>query len=243
VESGDPDRFLAAMTAPVAGRSQLFPLYACNLELAKAPWVTSEPMLAQIRLQWWQDVIDEVYDGKTPRQHEVVAPLADVIHGSALPQSRFSSMIEARRLDADRENIADANDAWAYARSTAGSLAELSVLALGATEEQARVAGRAGAAAGIGALVAAQPALTDSGVIRIPGDSAGSLAQEALAEIHVARRAVLPRKLAPALRHVWRVERILKCAAEAPQNVAALTDISDAARKFGYIWRSALGRW
>ncbi|MEL7216333.1 MAG: phytoene synthase, partial [Pseudomonadota bacterium] len=36
VRTGDPDRFLAAMTASVEGRARLFPLYAFNLEVAKA---------------------------------------------------------------------------------------------------------------------------------------------------------------------------------------------------------------
>ena len=40
VARGDPDRFLSAMAAPVAARAVLFPLYAFNLEVAKAPWLT-----------------------------------------------------------------------------------------------------------------------------------------------------------------------------------------------------------
>ena len=42
VEKADPDRFLSAMTAPPEGRALLFPLYAFNAEVARAPWVTSE---------------------------------------------------------------------------------------------------------------------------------------------------------------------------------------------------------
>ena len=36
VERGDPDRFRAVMAAPVEARAQLFPLYAFNLEVARA---------------------------------------------------------------------------------------------------------------------------------------------------------------------------------------------------------------
>ena len=46
VARGDPPRFRAAMAAPVAMRRLLFPLYAFNLEVARAPWVTQEPMIA-----------------------------------------------------------------------------------------------------------------------------------------------------------------------------------------------------
>ena len=52
VHAGDPDRFASAMTAPVADREVLFPLYAFNLEIAKAPWMTQEPIIAQMRLQF-----------------------------------------------------------------------------------------------------------------------------------------------------------------------------------------------
>ena len=52
VERGDPDRWRTAMTASEAARPGLLALYAFNLELARAPWVASEPLLAAIRLQY-----------------------------------------------------------------------------------------------------------------------------------------------------------------------------------------------
>ena len=61
VRRGDPDRFRAAMTAAPDQRGRLMVLYAFNLEVARAPWVASEPMLAEMRLQWWADAIAEIY--------------------------------------------------------------------------------------------------------------------------------------------------------------------------------------
>ena len=60
VRRADPARFQAAMAAPVAARSVLFPIYAFNVEVARAPWVTSEPMIAEMRLQWWVDALEEI---------------------------------------------------------------------------------------------------------------------------------------------------------------------------------------
>ena len=48
VRAGDPDRYLSAMTAPVASRARLLVLYAFNLEVARAPWVTKEEMIAEM---------------------------------------------------------------------------------------------------------------------------------------------------------------------------------------------------
>ena len=59
-----PSAGAAAMTAPPAARPGLMALYAFNLEIARAPWVASEPMLAEIRLRWWLDAIAEIYDGQ-----------------------------------------------------------------------------------------------------------------------------------------------------------------------------------
>ena len=57
VARGDPDRWQALMAAPVAARAKLLPLFALNLELARIPWATKEPMIAEMRLQWWREVV------------------------------------------------------------------------------------------------------------------------------------------------------------------------------------------
>ena len=79
VEKGDPDRFTATMAAPVEARKVLFPIYAFNVEVAGAPWFTEEAMIAEMRLQWWRDAVEEIGEGKPPRAHEVVGPLAEVM--------------------------------------------------------------------------------------------------------------------------------------------------------------------
>ena len=67
------------MAAPVAAREKLFPIYAFNVEVARAPWVASEPMIGEMRLQWWRDALEEIAEGKGVRQHEVTTPLASVL--------------------------------------------------------------------------------------------------------------------------------------------------------------------
>lgn len=66
VERGDPDRWRSAMTAPAPRRAGLMALYAFNLEVARAPWVASEPLMVEIRLQWWLDALAEIFDGVPP---------------------------------------------------------------------------------------------------------------------------------------------------------------------------------
>jgi len=54
VEAADRDRFDVTVLAPENVQKILWPLYAFNVEVSRAPWVTQEPMIAEIRLQWWR---------------------------------------------------------------------------------------------------------------------------------------------------------------------------------------------
>lgn len=53
----DPDRYLAALLAPRPYRADLVTLAALTGELSRTLRTVREPMLAEIRLQWWRDVL------------------------------------------------------------------------------------------------------------------------------------------------------------------------------------------
>ena len=134
VERGDPDRFLAVMAAPAHVRGQLFPLYAFNLEVARAPWVTEEPLIAEMRLQWWRDVVENAASGAA-RAHEVAGPLHDLIRDFGLPVEVMDRLIAARRWDIHREPHADAAALEAYLEETGAGLMWLAARALGAPDK------------------------------------------------------------------------------------------------------------
>ncbi len=93
----DPDRWLATrFVADPAARADLLTLYAFDHELARASAVTSTPLLAEIRLTWWIEVLDEAYAGRPVRRHPVAQALADLITRRALPRSAVEPMIEVR---------------------------------------------------------------------------------------------------------------------------------------------------
>ncbi|MFY9244816.1 MAG: squalene/phytoene synthase family protein, partial [Roseicyclus sp.] len=105
VARGDPDRFRATMAGPLAARRVLFPLYAFNIEVSRAPWVTGEPIIAEMRLQFWRDVIEELAAGRPPRAHEVIAPLAQAIPQSVI--GGLDRLVAARQWDIYSEAFAD----------------------------------------------------------------------------------------------------------------------------------------
>lgn len=133
VERGDPDRFAATMAAPVAARRVLFPLYAFNLEIARAPWMSAEPLIAEMRLQWWQDVLEEIATGGPVRRHEVASPLADSLDAESA--RLLMGCVEARRREAQRIPMASADDLADYVARTGGTLMWVASRTLGGTAE------------------------------------------------------------------------------------------------------------
>jgi len=184
VERGDPVRFRAAMAAPVAARAVLFPLYAFNLEVARAPWVTAEPMIARMRLQWWRDALEEIAAGGVIRRHEVVTPLALAIRAEDVPV--LLRLIDARDRDVEGEAFVDAAALWSYLEATAGGLIEVAARRLGGGADLAAPAGRA---LGLASWMMAVPALQAAGrpVLPAGADWAG-LARDGLTEWRKVRR-------------------------------------------------------
>lgn len=75
-------------------REHLFALYAFNIEMARIPGQVSEPMLGEIRLQWWREGIEAVYEGGIVRGHPVLQPLEQAIRECRLPRRPFDAMID-----------------------------------------------------------------------------------------------------------------------------------------------------
>jgi phytoene/squalene synthetase len=247
VERGDPDRWRSAMTAPPAARPGLMALYAFNLEVARAAWVASEPMLAQIRLRWWLDAVAEVYDGRPARRHEVVGPLAATIRDGYLPRRLFEELIAARAADAEASPHADRAALELYLDHTAGHLMELAARHLGAFGAALPVVRGFARGAGTAALLRALPALRARGRDPLPADVAvAGLARDGLAAIARARaaRARVPGEAAPALLAGWRAGRALARAAADPEAATqGRLEVSEFRARAELLLRASSGRW
>lgn len=223
VRRGDPDRFLATMAAPPPARRILFPLYAFNLEVARAPWMVSEPMIAEMRLQFWRDVVEEMGQGAAPRAHEVAAPLSEALPASAAPQ--LDALIAARRWDIYKDAFEDQAHFDAYLDATSGNLAWVAAQALGADAAAEGPIRAMAFAAGIAALLRAVPELEARN--RIPlldgtPDGVRALARRGLEKWHEGRAAQsrIARPARAALLALWRTGPILKAAQSEPARVA-----------------------
>jgi 15-cis-phytoene synthase len=245
VERGDPDRFRAVMAAPTHARAQLFPLYAFNLEVARAPWVTDEPLIAEMRLQWWRDVVANAASGAA-RAHEVAGPLHELIRDFGLPVDVMDRLIAARRWDIHREPHPDLAAFDTYLEDTGAGLMWLATRALGAPEAAegaVRAYGWAAAAAG---YLRAVPDLQARGRQPLPqGVSPDVIARIGLERLQKARsaRRTIPRPAVAALLAGWQAEGLLRLAATEPARVVSgQLALSEFARRGGLIRAAITGR-
>jgi phytoene synthase len=245
VERGDPVRFRAAMAAPVAARAVLFPLYAFNLEVARAPWVTKEPMIAEMRLQWWRDVLKEVVAGVQVRRHEVTDALAEVLDADGA--HALDDLVAMRRWDVYSDAFEDREHLDSYIAATSGALMGVSARLLGPAD--ADVVADFAYGVGVANFLRAIPALEDAGrKPLIDGTPAGvrDLAQNALARLNRARR--MRRKVSaaagPALLTGWQARAVLTRAAQDPALVVeGLLEPAPVADQFRLLRAATLGWW
>jgi NADH dehydrogenase [ubiquinone] 1 alpha subcomplex assembly factor 6 len=148
----DHDRFMTAIFAPAAAREHLFALYAFNIELAKVREIVSEPLIGQMRLQWWRDTLDKIYAGETIK-HEVARPLGAAIAACGIAREVFDPLIDAREFDLDGAPPADLPALLAYAKGTGAPLLSVALRIIGSqgpvADEIARLGGTGWALTGL----------------------------------------------------------------------------------------------
>ncbi|SJZ33680.1 Squalene/phytoene synthase [Enhydrobacter aerosaccus] len=140
VRSVDRDRFLAALFAPEPARSDLLALLAFDHELARTRLVTREPMLAEIRLEWWREAANEAAGAGKPRAQPVVEALSETARRHGLAAEALIALIDARA-----EEVEGPLDVLRTGRA----LADLQLGVLGIEDGPTREAVRTVAAAGL----------------------------------------------------------------------------------------------
>jgi phytoene synthase len=128
VRRGDEDRWLAAQFAPKLTRQKLMALYAFNLEVAAVADKVSDARLGEIRLQWWRDTVETIFQGGPVPDHPVVRALADVIAEAHLPLDLFDALLTARVYDLNPAPFETWADLDAYIDGSAGALMRLAAI-------------------------------------------------------------------------------------------------------------------
>lgn len=137
----DHDRYLCALVTPSSARAHVLALFAFNVEVARIRESIREPIMGQMRLQWWREIVEGAPSGMV-RQHPVALALADAIRTRTLTLAHFDRLLTARERDIGDEAPTDLAALEAYAEATSSSLALLVLEILGVRDASAEAAGR-----------------------------------------------------------------------------------------------------
>lgn len=215
LRSSDPDRWLTTrFIADPQARADAVALYAYDAELTRARRVASNALMTEIRLTWWREVLDQIFDGQAVRQHPVAQALAGVVRRHRLPRAPLEAMIDARIDVLDRASLTP-EEALQWADAVGGSAAALAakILDPASARDAASPAGRAW---GVVLLRRAGLARDDANTLR---STLGAANQAARALSVAAFPAALPAALA-----------------------RARDDASDLEKRVRLIWATLLGR-
>jgi phytoene synthase len=191
----DHDRFVTAIFAPAAVREHLFALYAFNIELAKVRELVTEPLIGQMRLQWWRDTLDRLYAGETVA-HEVARPLQAAIEACGIARSAFDPLIDAREFDLEKSPPADLAGLLAYAEGTGAPVLAIALQIAGGGTDTIEIAQKAGRGWALTGLLRAVPFHARRHRLYLPADR--------LAEANVRESRLFDLKPEPGLRDVVR---------------------------------------
>jgi 15-cis-phytoene synthase len=265
VRQHDLDRYLASLFGPADKRPHLWALYAFSAEISRIAGQVSEPHLAEIRLQWWLDTLDGIYQGEL-QSHPVATALATAVRVGDIPKHALVNLAKAHQFDFYSDPMPSLYDLEAYLGETASALIQMAAMILhrDAALECAEAAGLAGVAYGIGRMICDLPRALRLHQCFLPKDmlarkqvnprsltasenEAGvgvvlaelrAKAEERLAQMHLVRRTIKP-EIAPAFLHVTLAQAYLtKARQRGPMVMAKGCDVSQL-RKQWLLWKAA----
>jgi phytoene synthase len=201
----DPDRWLTSrFIADAEARTDVLALYAFDHELARARRAASTPLMSEIRLTWWREMLDEAFEGRPVRRHPTALALAAAVARRGLPRAPLEAMVDGQ-IDILGAAVLDAASALRWADQVHGSAAGLAAQTLGGQPRHAAPAGRVwGLAQAVRAGLidpdAARPLLADA--VRAAREAARQLPAAAFPAALPARLAAMGVASAPVARRL-----------------------------------------
>lgn len=126
IQKIDYDRYISSMFIDKEYRGQVAVILKLNIELSQIKNKVTEPTLGVIRLQWWHDLFDSLYNSpKKAPKHELTPYLDDIIDKNKenkLIKEDFDRLIYARERDFDQKPFKTARELLEYLSDTAGAL-------------------------------------------------------------------------------------------------------------------------
>ena len=166
VRRDDHDRWLASLYWPAQARPHAHALLAFALEIARVRQQVSEPMLGEVRYQWWRDAITDA----APAGNPLAEALLDTVARFNLDTTALLAMIEARSFDLYDDPMPSMQALDNYVRDTSVTLFEAVARVLAPGRLPPPCVGEAGRAYAMTALLRALPFQVMKGQLFLPLD-------------------------------------------------------------------------
>ena len=135
VKIEDNDRYQVIILTSEVYHKRLFAVAAYNIELAHCLENISDPMLSQIKLQWWVEALEDAKAGNV-REHPVLQSLNNTaLISNNSTYAALKSLCEYRLDSIVLPQNQSLSVITQYARRTSGELHRLFTSLLGATDE------------------------------------------------------------------------------------------------------------
>ncbi len=211
VRANDPDRYFAVLFASADKRRSILSLYALDGELKRVRRSVRNPVLGEIRLQWWSDAIGEMFAGNV-REQPVARALSQTIAQTDLSKEPLIRLTEAYFGDLAEYDSRSAAEIAAFADQSSGTLMQLTARLLGGDDTTQAAACDAGAAMGMVDFVLSVPSRgpqTESLERQVPAlcDLASERLETVRGTYGTLSAACLPAFI-PATLAAWRLRRL-----------------------------------
>jgi len=168
VKKHDYENFLATLLLPRRYLSHAIALRAFNVELAQVGSQTSETLAGLMRLQFWRDELNGMYDGRV-REQPVATLLAQTLKYNTLSQRWLHSLIDSREALLHKKRFSSVQDVETYAEQSNSCLYYLLLQAAGYKSVDAdHAASHLGKAEGILKVIRGVAPLAKAGTIMLP---------------------------------------------------------------------------
>jgi len=132
VRQNDRDRYLCAQFAPLSMRDDLLALYALNLQLAHVVEMVREPMLGDIRFEWWRDLCaSKQARSMAGISNPTAAAILGIIKKYDLPDDDIMALVDARQKELRWQQPQTLGDLETHCMDTSGRISVLGAIILG----------------------------------------------------------------------------------------------------------------
>tara|TARA_B100000676_G_scaffold311654_1_gene382336 strand:+ start:2368 stop:3261 length:894 start_codon:yes stop_codon:yes gene_type:complete len=120
----DYERYVLLGFSPFHYRQKLLICLAFNIEIAEISKKVSEPMLANIRYQWWRDALESSHKGEH-YGHDLLKNLMPIFRSHDNLQNSLLTLIDGHEMEIEVDLPIDTNEIFNYAEKTGGILNQL----------------------------------------------------------------------------------------------------------------------